>query len=132
MLYPRSMPRKCRTFFNLPMKNHMRSCKSDLLGQTKLFCCYSDSPVVFWGQWKKKLNWVKGCTVGLQRANLPHVLLYCKKAKPGIHPSVWVQIGCRILLKKIRFTSLEITFPELFLYTQARTRSMCMSGVWPR
>ena len=68
------------------------------------------------GPAEKKLNRVKSWTVGLDRANLPHVLLYCKKARPRTHLSVCVQSGCRIHLTKIRFTSLEITFAELFLY----------------
>ena len=56
--------------------------------------------VCIFGSAGKKLNRVKGWTVGLHRANPPHMLLYCKKARPGTHLSVCVQSGCRILLTK--------------------------------
>ena len=85
------------------------------LGQTKLICCCSDSLVAFWGQ-QKKLNQVKGSTGGIHRANLPHVLLYCKIAGPDTYLLLSVQGGCQILLTKICFTSLEMTFAELFLH----------------
>ena len=59
------------------------------LGETKLICFCSDSPVVFWGQLKKMGSEVK--LYSHVYGSLPHVLLNCKMAGPGTHLSVHMQ-----------------------------------------
>ena len=110
---PLSLYRGVVTAFKL---RHITSTVTCQLGQTKLICCCSDSPVVCLSNRKKKRRGSKVEFNAHAQLCIPCDLENGSDFWARHSPSVRVQSGCRTLLTKIRFTPLSVTFAELFLH----------------